>query len=420
MNVLTRVLRWRLQGWPLWLRIVLTLLAMAAYALLFSQLYTLADRAVTPLNILPAIVGGWLLGRKGGFACAVATAILTAVLFRSVGEPFAPAQILAQSIPNIIILLVSGTLVGWLSDALQQMRRQSRELTRQRDTLNAEAAERERIARELRQAKLVAETASQAKSTFLASMSHELRTPLTTIIGYSQLLRLQVDEQGHADLAADIAKIQIASDHLLALIDQVLDFSRLGAGATQLSLGVFDIQSVVDEAILAVKPLIDRNANSFTVQYPDGMAEMYADKTKVRQVLINLLGNAAKFTRAGSIQIEVLRSTEPRCERPKTGDSLIANWIGFCVSDTGIGMTPEQVAKLFQPFVEVDPTVTQEYGGTGLGLALSRQLARLMGGDIRVESTPRKGSLFSLWLPARVAALAPDGIAEMETISYTI
>jgi signal transduction histidine kinase len=398
-----RALHLRSKGLPL--RLVLVLLAAFAYAILFLELYPIAERGVTPLNILPAIVGGWLLGRKGGFLVAAATALLTGLLFRIVGAPFDLPSILAQSLPNIIILLVSGTVVGWLHDTLDQMRRQSLELSRQRDALNTQIAERERVELALREAKRLAEAASQAKSAFLANMSHELRTPLTTIIGYCELLQMQLDEHGDAQLTADLARIHRAGAHLLALVEQVLEFSRLGTDKIELSLTSFDVRTVLEQAVAAVRPLIERNGNRLQVACADDVAEMYADNQRVRQVLINVIGNAAKFTSNGNIRIEATRSTEhsyaPFPARDATGPDDSPALIVIRISDTGIGMTPQQLARLFQPFVEVDTEVSRRYGGTGLGLALTRQLARLMGGDIDVESALGRGTTFSVRLPER-------------------
>jgi signal transduction histidine kinase len=400
-----RALHLRSKGLPL--RLVLVLLAAFAYAILFLELYPIAERGVTPLNILPAIVGGWVLGRKGGFLVAVATALLTGLLFRSVGAPFDLPSILAQGLPNTIILLVSGTVVGWLHDTLDQTRRQSLELSRQRDALNTQIAERERVELALREAKRLAEAASQAKSAFLANMSHELRTPLTTIIGYCELLQMQLDEHGDEQLTADLARIHKAGAHLLALVEQVLEFSRLGTDKIELSLTTFDVRTVLEQAVAAVRPLIERNGNRLQVACADDVAEMFADNQRVRQVLINVIGNAAKFTSNGSIRIEATRSTEhsyaPFPARDATGPDESPALIVFRISDTGIGMTPQQLARLFQPFVEVDTEVARRYGGTGLGLALTRQLARLMGGDIEVESALGRGTTFSVRLPERAA-----------------
>jgi len=233
--------------------------------------------------------------------------------------------------------------------------------------------------------------ASRAKSTFLANMSHELRTPLNAIIGYSEMLQEEAEDAGQQDFVPDLEKIHAAGQHLLGLINAVLDLSKVEAGKMDLYLETFDIGTLVKDTVAVVQPLVEKNANQLIVKYSDGLGSMHADITKVRQVLFNLLSNASKFTKQGEIELGVTR------EADQDGD-----WIAFAVKDTGIGLTPEQMGKLFQEFSQADASTTRNYGGTGLGLSLSRRLCRMMGGDILVESEPGKGSTFTLRLPARV------------------
>jgi signal transduction histidine kinase/CheY-like chemotaxis protein/CHASE3 domain sensor protein len=241
--------------------------------------------------------------------------------------------------------------------------------------------------------------ASRAKSTFLANMSHELRTPLNAIIGYSEMLQEEAEDAGQQDFVPDLDKIHAAGQHLLGLINAVLDLSKIEAGKMDLYLETFDIGTLVNETVAVVQPLVEKNANQLVVRYSDGLGSMHADITKVRQVLFNLLSNASKFTKQGEINLDVTRESAGVSAGPS---SQSGDWIAFAVKDTGIGLTHEQMGKLFQEFSQADASTTRNYGGTGLGLSLSRRLCRMMGGDILVESEPGKGSTFTLRLPALV------------------
>jgi CheY-like chemotaxis protein len=238
--------------------------------------------------------------------------------------------------------------------------------------------------------------ASRAKSTFLANMSHELRTPLNAIIGYSEMLQEEAADADQQEFIPDLEKIHAAGQHLLGLINAVLDLSKIEAGKMDLYLESFDIGTLVKDTVAVVQPLVEKNANRLVVRYSDGLGSMHADITKVRQVLFNLLSNASKFTKQGEIDLEVTREAGEG-QRTENGD-----WVAFAVKDTGIGLTPEQMGKLFQEFSQADASTTRNYGGTGLGLSLSKRLCSMMGGDILVESEPGKGSTFTLRLPARV------------------
>jgi signal transduction histidine kinase len=220
-------------------------------------------------------------------------------------------------------------------------------------------------------------------------MSHELRTPLNAIIGYSEMLQEEAEDAGLDQLSPDLRRIQGAGRHLLGLINNILDLSKIEAGKEELYLEVFDVAALVREVAAVAQPLVSKNDNVLEVDYPAGPREMRADLTKLRQVLLNLLSNAAKFTQGGTITLAV--------RLPGDGEDA---WWTFEVRDTGIGMTPAQVARLFEPFSQADASTTRAYGGTGLGLAISRSFCRLMGGDISVESSPGGGSVFTVTLPA--------------------
>jgi signal transduction histidine kinase/CheY-like chemotaxis protein len=245
-----------------------------------------------------------------------------------------------------------------------------------------------------------AQEASRTKSAFLANMSHELRTPMNAIIGYSEMLMEEAADLGQDSFTPDLKKIHTAGKHLLGLINDVLDLSKIEAGKMTLYLEDFAVPTMVAEVATTIQPLVEKNGNRLVVQCPAELGVMRADVTKVRQTLFNLLSNAAKFTHDGAITLTVV---------PVQGAG--APSLAFHVADTGIGMTPEQLAKLFQAFVQADASTTRKYGGTGLGLAISRRFCIMMGGDISVSSELGKGTVFTATLPLQVReepAAAPE------------
>lgn len=269
----------------------------------------------------------------------------------------------------------------------------------------AEDITQRKLAEEFQKVAQSAVAANQAKSAFLANMSHELRTPLNAIIGYSDLLKEDAEDLGAEEFISDLDRIQRAGQHLLGLISDILDISKIEAGRMELYLETFNPVDLIDEVIATVEPLVMKNSNKLEVSFGSNLDGMYADLTKTRQILLNLLSNAAKFTKDGTITITITKDEKVRNEElsnadiESEGDYL--SFLLFQVADTGIGMSAAQLEHLFQPFMQGDTSTTRQYGGTGLGLAISRHFCLMMGGDIEVESKLGSGSVFTVRLPVK-------------------
>jgi signal transduction histidine kinase/CheY-like chemotaxis protein len=246
--------------------------------------------------------------------------------------------------------------------------------------------------------------ASEAKSAFLANMSHELRTPLNAIIGLTELLCDNAPRFGTEKAIEPLRRVLRAGHHLLKLINDILDLSKIEAGKMDLTLESVAIQPVVEEMLGTARPLAEQNTNVLELDCPDEIGAVHADSMRLSQILLNLLSNASKFTKSGTVRLRVARTREAGQE-----------WVDFAVSDSGIGMTEEQLGRLFQEFSQADASTTRQFGGTGLGLAISRRLCRLMGGEITVTSVPGEGSTFTVRLPAAAETVLPDAASMPET-----
>jgi signal transduction histidine kinase len=230
--------------------------------------------------------------------------------------------------------------------------------------------------------------ASEHKSQFLSSMSHELRTPLNAIIGLTELLCDNAARFGTEKALEPLRRVLGAGRHLLNLINDILDLSKIEAGRMDLTLESVGIGPIVEEVLGTARPLAEQNSNALALDCPDGIGSVHADSMRLRQILLNLLSNACKFTKGGVVRLRIVRAEE-------SGQ----HWVDFAVSDTGIGMTEEQLGRLFQQFSQADASTTRQFGGSGLGLVISRRLCRLMGGDITATSAPGEGSTFTVRLP---------------------
>ena len=320
---------------------------------------------------------------------------LTAI--RKGGAPF-PVEVAIAPISSEGEPMFAGYMrdITERKEAERELARQTRDLQHAHDTERRNAEQLAALVEELRITQRHAETATRAKSEFLASMSHELRTPLNAIILYSELLREAASANEQASAAGDLQRITSAGKHLLDLINGILDLSKIEAGKMTLSLEAFDVRAMIEELLDTVSSLTQKNGNRVVVLCAPDVGLMRGDLTKTRQILLNLLSNSSKFTTHGTITVTAQR---------KSIDGLAV--MEFGVTDTGVGMTEEQVRKVFEPFTQGDVTTTRTYGGSGLGLAIVSRFCDLMGGSIAADSVPGSGSSFVVCLPVELVDAAP-------------
>lgn len=359
------------------------------------------DRVVSTATI-SALVQQSIASISIAFGLLACVVVLALVLLRAkIIEPIRVLSIAARTVAQGDLdqhaLVTSNDEIGELQQSFNHM---------------VSSLHEQRMAFEQRtqaeQARAAAEEANRAKSTFLANMSHELRTPLSAIIGYSELILREATDDGQLGLLADVEKIQQAGRHLLSLINDVLDLSKIEAGKFQLAPEVFDIRLLIDQVVMNVQPLAVTNGNRIDVQYASDIGSMHADLLKVRQVLLNLLSNATKFTENGMIRLHVTKQCLPSSNAAQETANP-TSFVRFEVIDTGIGISADQITQLFQPFTQASAATSRLYGGTGLGLTLSRHLARLMGGDVTLTSELGQGSRFTVDLPIQMPGAGEIG-----------
>lgn len=368
-----------------------------------------APYAVLAFAPQPAPVIGILFCAGAALICATLHVMTRTMIFYTVPVILVGlmlnAFMLADNLLNALILTAMGGMMGL--NAIVAARGGARSFG---DLIGArlkaeEAAEDMERRVEERTAQLAiatkrAQAANKAKSMFLANMSHELRTPLNAVIGYSEIIEEDLESGDTSASAADLGKIRGAATHLLTLINEILDLSRIESGKLELKAAIFDLPSLVRSALDTVKPTISKNRSTCQINIAPGIAIMRSDETRVRQCVLNLLSNAAKFTQSGVVALD-LRAC-------RIGQ---ARGVAISVKDTGPGISAEQQARLFQPFMQIDNTKTRVHDGAGLGLVITRRLARAMGGDVQVSSKLGHGSTFTLYLPLQMPAAAPAAAA---------
>ncbi len=308
---------------------------------------------------------------------------------------------LAQTdVSRLELRYLDGEQVRWLELTTSQIQYQGKTAVQ---IVLGDITEHKEVETLLRQAKEEAESANRAKSTFLANMSHEIRTPLSAIIGYSEMLSEQATAKGDTKQADRLKNIESAGYHLLTILNDLLDISRIESGKMELREEPFAINALINSLLITVRPLVTRNNNRLRVDCLADLGMMVGDQTKIQQILANLLSNAGKFTKEGEIVLHVRRETAV-CHPHSANFSIPQPAIVFEVRDTGIGMSSDVVSQIFRPFMQADDSLTRQYGGVGLGLTITKRLCDLMSGHIAVESQPGAGSTFTVTLPIDVSS----------------
>jgi signal transduction histidine kinase/ActR/RegA family two-component response regulator len=311
-----------------------------------------------------------------------------------------PHQMLGVFVGFGALLVLAVALAATVADAYLSDRERL-ENARLRERVQERTAELAELLKQQSALKERAEAANKAKSQFLANMSHELRTPLNAIIGYGEIVQEDLEDADMPHVVADSQRIVNAARHLLGIINDVLDLSKIEAGRIELEIDDFDVAAVIRECRDAVRPIAQANGNAIELDLAADLGAAQSDPFKIKQCLLNLLSNAAKFTKDGAVTLRAHRE-----------ENAGRSWLFFEVADTDIGMSEEQLARLFQPFTQADATITRTYGGTGLGLSITQRLARLLGGDVYATSEPGAGSVFTLRVPASPAPAAHVDAAE--------
>jgi signal transduction histidine kinase len=276
-----------------------------------------------------------------------------------------------------------------MAERIQAREKQLADLNQNLETtVQQRTSELAQAVKEASKAKDTAESANRTKSAFLANMSHELRTPMNAIIGYSEMLMEEATDLGQDAFIADLQKIHSSGKNLLCLINDILDLSKIESGKMTIYCETIDLSTMIRDVADGVQPLVQKNRNRLEIEIQPGLGEIHSDLTKIRQTLFNLLSNASKFTEDGTIRLSVASGEENGTKKLK-----------LTVTDSGIGISPEQMERLFEAFTQADESTTRKYGGTGLGLTISREFCRMLGGDITAESVVGKGSTFTVTLP---------------------